>query len=119
MAAVALGITAIPEDFFREPTKRTVTLSEANHNISLGVSHQLGMHSQQANQPTQEERNQAMLNWYGDRSSLEDMEKALLGYESNIRLSGPQEKRRRLEEAYGDRSSVKHVRRAMQMYEVQ
>jgi hypothetical protein len=119
MAVIALSITAIPEDFFHEPTKRTVTLGEANRHISLGVANQLGQLSQQANQPTQEERNQAILNLYGDRSSLEDMEKALAGYQSDTRLTGPLERRRRLEEAYGDRSSLKHVRRAMQIYEVQ
>ena len=119
MAAVALGIAAIPEDFFNEPTKRTVTLGEANRRISLGVFNELGAQSQKANQPTQEELNQQMLNWYGDRSSLKDMENALAGYEVNAKLDGPQDRRARLEAAYGDRSSLKHVRRAMEMYEVQ
>jgi hypothetical protein len=119
MAAIALGIAAIPEDFFYEPTKRTVTLGEANRRISLGVVNELGLHSQKANQPTQEELNQQMLNWFGDRSSLKDMENALAGYEVNARFDKPQDRRARLEEAYGDRSSLKHVRKAMQMYEVQ
>jgi len=119
MAAIALGIAAIPEDFFNEPTKRSVTLGEANRRIYLGVTNQLGVHSQKANQPTQEELNQQMLNWFGDRSSLQDMENALAGYEVNARLDGPQDNRARLEEAYGDRSSLKHVRRAMEIYEVQ
>ncbi|KAF2686361.1 hypothetical protein K458DRAFT_416664 [Lentithecium fluviatile CBS 122367] len=119
MAAVALSIAAIPEDFFNEPTKRTVTLGEANRRISFGIANQLGYQSQQANQPTQEELNQALLNYYGSRSSLKDMEHAVEGYEANIRPTQAHEKRQRLEEAYGDRSSLKHVRRAMEIYEVQ
>lgn len=120
MAAVALGITAIPDDFFQERTKRTVTLGQANSRISYGISNELGFHSQQANQPSQEELNHQMLNWYGSRSSLQDMENAIAGYEVNTRIEdGPRTRRRMLEDAYGDRSDLKHVRRAMEVYEVQ
>jgi hypothetical protein len=119
MMAVALGISAIPEDYFSEPTKRTVTLGDANRRIYLGVTNELGRHnSQKTAQPTQEELNLQMMNMYGDRSSLADMENALAGYQG-VRLDGPQDRRARLEEAYGERSSLRHVRRAMEMYEVQ
>jgi hypothetical protein len=120
MMAVALGIAAIPEDYFNEPSKRTVTLGDANRRIYLGVTNELGRHnSQKTSQPTQEELNLQMMNMYGDRSSLADMENALAGYQVNAKLDGPQDRRARLEEAYGDRSSLRHVRRAMEMYEVQ
>jgi hypothetical protein len=47
MMAVALGISAIPEDYFSEPTKRTVTLGDANRRIYLGVTNELGRHNSQ------------------------------------------------------------------------
>lgn len=121
MAAVAIGMIYVPETVFIEPSKRTVTLDEANRFIGMGVDQQLSDHNRRANhgyQLTQEERNQAMLDSYGSRSSLDDMEKAIAGYEATM-PKGPVERRMALEDAYGDRSSLKHLRRAMQIYEVQ
>ncbi|KAF2448368.1 hypothetical protein P171DRAFT_428457 [Karstenula rhodostoma CBS 690.94] len=121
MAAVAFGMVYIPETVFVEPTKRTVTLDQANRSIGMGVAQQLSDHNRRAN-PTfalsQEERNQAMLDSYGSRSSLDDMEKAIAGYEATM-PKGPVEARMALEDAYGERSSLQHLKRAMQIYEVQ
>ncbi|KAF2638525.1 hypothetical protein P280DRAFT_491521 [Massarina eburnea CBS 473.64] len=122
MAAVALGITYLPEQFLYEPSKRSVTLDEANRRINYTMAAQLNQHNTRANPgyaPTQEERNQMMLNSYGDRSSLEDMEKAIAGYEANFVSKTEVEKRTELEEAYGDRTSLHHLKRAMSIYEVQ
>ncbi|KAF1968414.1 hypothetical protein BU23DRAFT_480200 [Bimuria novae-zelandiae CBS 107.79] len=121
MAAVAFGMLYIPETLFTEPSKRTVTLDEATRFIGMGVDQQLSDHNRRANHGyglTQEERNQAILDSYGSRSSLEDMEKAIAGYEAT-RPKGPVETRMALEDAYGDRSSLHHLRKAMQIYEVQ
>jgi len=122
MAAVALGITFIPDQLFYEPTKRTVTLGESNRRIVYTIAAHMDHQNHRANtgyQPTQEERNQMMLDSYGDRSSLEDMEKAIAGYEAGLRPKTEYEKKAALEEAYGDRSSLKNLRRAMELYEVQ
>ncbi|PVI06432.1 hypothetical protein DM02DRAFT_515041 [Periconia macrospinosa] len=122
MAAVALGITFIPDQIFYEPTKRTVTLGESNRRIVYTIAAHMDHQNHRANtgyQPTQEERNQMMLDSYGDRSSLEDMEKAIAGYEAGLRPKTEYEKKAALEEAYGDRSSLKNLRRAMELYEVQ
>ncbi|KAJ4355774.1 uncharacterized protein N0V89_003795 [Didymosphaeria variabile] len=121
MAAVAFGMLYIPDTLFMEPSKRTVTLDQANRFIGMGIDQHLSDHNRRANygyELTQEERNQAMLDSYGSRSSLDDMEKAIAGYEAT-RPKGPVEQRRALEDAYGERSSLHHLRRAMQMYEVQ
>lgn len=121
MAAVAFGMLYIPETLFIEPSKRSVTLDQANRFIGMGVDQQLSDHNRRANsgyELTQEERNQAMLDSFGSRSSLDDMEKAIAGYEAT-RPKGPVETRMALENAYGERSSLQHLRRAMQMYEVQ
>ncbi|KAF1961781.1 hypothetical protein CC80DRAFT_197708 [Byssothecium circinans] len=114
MAAIAIGITYLPENFLYEPSPRTVTLGEANRRITYTVAAHLNQHNTRANagyEPTQEERNQMMLNSYGDRSSLEDMEKAIAGYEANFQSKTEHEKRAALEEAYGERSSLKHLRK--------
>lgn len=121
MAAVAFGMLYIPETLFNEPSKRTVTLDQANRFIGMGIDQQLSDHNRRANhgyELTQEERNQAMLDSYGSRSSLDDMEKAIAGYEAT-RPKGLIEQRRALEDAYGERSSLHHLRKAMQIYEVQ
>lgn len=122
MAGVAVGMLFIPESLFVEPTKRTVTLGEANRRIDFSISHQLDEHNRRANlgfEPSQEERNWAMLDSYGARSSLEDMEKAIAGYEVSHKPQGRHERNMLLEEAYGERSSLKHLRKAMELYEVQ
>lgn len=112
----------IPEDLFDEPTKRTVTLGAANRHIDFSIAQQLGEHNRRANQgyqPSLEERNWAMLDSYGGRSSLEDMEKVIANYEDSLKPMGKLERNLMLEEAYGDRSDLKHLRRAMEIYEVQ
>ncbi|KAH7076016.1 hypothetical protein FB567DRAFT_563485 [Paraphoma chrysanthemicola] len=68
-------------------------------------------------EPTQEERNMMLLNMYGERSSLEDMERAIAGLDSQAKP--PMSKNQALEEAYGDKSSIKDLYRAMEIYEVQ
>lgn len=121
MAAIAIGMLYIPESLFIEPSKRTVTLDQANRFIGMGIDQQLSDHNRRANyayELTQEERNQAMLDSYGSRSSLDDMEKAIAGYEAT-KPRGPIERRMALEDAYGERSSLHHLRRAMEIYEVQ
>jgi hypothetical protein len=54
---------------------------------------------------------------YGERSSLEDMERAIAGIES--RVASQKDRNKILEEAYGDKSSLKDLEKAMQIYEVQ
>lgn len=122
MALLAMGITYAPEQLFYEPSKRTVTLGESNRRIVYTVAAHLNHQNTRANsgyEPTQEERNQMMLDSYGDRSSLEDMEKAIAGYEAGLRPKTEFEKKAALEDAYGDRSSLQNLRRAMSIYEVQ
>ena len=123
MAAMAFGMLYIPETLFIEPSKRTVTLDQANRSIGMGIAQQLGEHNRRANsgrvqELTQEQRNQAILDSYGSRSSLEDMEHAIAGYEAT-RPQHPHERRMALEDAYGERDSLHHLRRAMELYEVQ
>ena len=122
MAAIAFGITYLPEQLLYEPSPRTVTLGESNRRITYTVAAHLNQHNTRANagyEPTQEERNQMMMDSYGDRSSLEDMEKAIAGYEASFKSKTEVERRAALEDAYGDRSSLKHLRKAMEIYEVQ
>lgn len=83
----------------------TNALNEANRKVH------------QALEPTQEEKNMVLLEMYGERSSLEDMERAIAGIES--RVASAKDRNKILEEAYGDKSSLKDLERAMQMYEVQ
>ena len=54
---------------------------------------------------------------YGERNSLEDMERAIAGLE--VRATTQKDRNAALEAAYGDRSSIKDLERAMQIYEVQ
>ena len=58
-----------------------------------------------------------LMDSYGERSSLEDMERALAGLEA--RVESERSRNGRLEEAYGARESIADVRRAMMIYEVQ
>ncbi|KAH5407952.1 hypothetical protein HBI46_182570 [Parastagonospora nodorum] len=83
----------------------TNALNEANRKVH------------QTLEPTQEQKNMALMEMYGERSSLEDMERAIAGLES--KLASKKDKRAVLEEAYGDKSSLKDLERAMQLYEVQ
>ncbi|KAF2875052.1 hypothetical protein BDV95DRAFT_626597 [Massariosphaeria phaeospora] len=126
MVLVAIGTLYIPTSLYtpaRQPSRRTVTLGEANRNIGYAVSNALGHNNSEATknvQVTQEERNMMLLNAYGERSSLEDIERALAGLDtSTAKPTGPAERRRALEDAYGERKSLRDVERAMRIYEVQ
>lgn len=59
-----------------------------------------------------------LLDAYGARSSLEELEKAseMLGQETVV---DPKERNRRLMEAYGEKTSLRDLEKAMQIYEVQ
>lgn len=59
----------------------------------------------------------ALMDAYGERNSLEDMERALAGLDANHQA--PKDRNGRLEEAYGARETVRDLERAMKMYEVQ
>jgi len=122
MAAIALGIMYLPKHLLGSPvastTRRTVTLPVATASIGLGVTNALNEANRQAGmQVTQEQRNLALMDAYGERSSLEDMERALAGLDA--RLESQKSRSGRLEEAYGARESVRDLERAMQIYEVQ
>jgi hypothetical protein len=83
----------------------TNALNEANRKVHMTT------------EPTQEEKNMILLEMYGERSSLEDMERAIAGMEA--RLAAQKDRSKILEEAYGDKSSLQDLQRAMQIYEVQ
>lgn len=123
MAAIALGMIYLPKNFVSpsaQPTRRTVTLPAANANIGFGITNALNEANRKvhmAMEPTQEEKNMMLMDSYGERSSLEDMERAIAGLEA--RVMSQKDRNKVLEEAYGDRSSIKDMERAMQMYEVQ
>ncbi|PSN73886.1 hypothetical protein BS50DRAFT_566809 [Corynespora cassiicola Philippines] len=120
MAAIAVGMIYIPSSLFAPaPGRRTVTLDEANRQIGFSIMNHLDQHNKRANGMTQEERNQLLMEAYGERSSLEDMERAIAGLDEVNRRAGPNERNDVLEEAYGSRSSLKDIRRAMEIYEVQ
>ncbi|KAH7408553.1 hypothetical protein DE146DRAFT_675580 [Phaeosphaeria sp. MPI-PUGE-AT-0046c] len=83
----------------------TNALNEANRKVH------------QVLEPTQEEKNMALMEMYGERSTLEDMERAIAGIAA--KAASPKDRNKILEEAYGDKSSLKDLERAMQLYEVQ
>jgi hypothetical protein len=58
-----------------------------------------------------------LMDSYGERSSLEDMERAIAGMEA--KMTAKMDRRRILEEAYGDKASLADLQRAMELYEVQ
>lgn len=122
MAVIALGMIYLPKNFVSpasaQPNGRTVTLHAANANIGFGITNALNEANRKVQMaPTQEQRNMMLMDSYGERSSLEDMERAIAGLEA--RLMSEKDRNKVLEEAYGDRSSIKDVQRAMEMYEVQ
>ncbi|CBX97519.1 hypothetical protein IAQ61_007072 [Plenodomus lingam] len=122
-AAIAFGMLYLPKSLVSPAppaTRRTVTLPAATANIGFGVTTALDEANRAVHAPaqmTQEQKNLALMDAYGARNSLEDMERALAGLEA----SGASEKSRnaRLEEAYGARESIRDLERAMQIYEVQ
>jgi len=83
----------------------TNALNEANRKVHVAL------------EPTQEQKNQMLMDSYGERSSLEDMERALAGLEA--KLSSQKDRATMLEEAYGGRASIEDLQRAMELYEVQ
>jgi len=83
----------------------TNALNEANRKVHVAF------------EPTQEQKNQMLMDSYGERSSLEDMERALAGLEA--KLSSQKDRATMLEEAYGGRASIEDLQRAMELYEVQ
>ena len=102
-------------------SSRTInTLDAANRQIGFGITNALNEVNRKvhaAQEPTQEQKNMMLMEMYGERSSLEDMERAIAGIEA--RVANQKDKNQILEEAYGDKSSLKDLQRAMQIYEVQ
>ncbi|KAL5117586.1 hypothetical protein ACEQ8H_004479 [Pleosporales sp. CAS-2024a] len=96
------------------------TLDVANGHIGFGITNALNEVNRKVHEslePTQEQKNLALMEMYGERSSLQDMERAMAGLEA--KPASKKDKRAVLEEAYGDKSSLKDLERAMQLYEVQ
>lgn len=94
-------------------------LDAAICDIGLSITNALNEANRRAHialEPTQEEQNRSLLEMYGERSSLEDMERAIAGI--NARASKQKDKSKVLEEAYGGRGSLEDLERAMQLYEV-
>lgn len=123
MAVAAVGMMYIPTSLYlprAEPKPRSVTLDAANRHIGYSITTALNEANRAVHVPaelTQEQKNQALMDLYGERSSLEDMERAIAGMET--RATSQKDRNAALEAAYGDRSSIKDLERAMQMYEVQ
>jgi hypothetical protein len=113
MALIAVGMTLT--------SRRTIsTLDAANRHIGFGITNALNEANRKVHmalEPSQEEKNMILLEMYGERSSLEDMERAIASMES--RIASHKDRNKILEEAYGDKSSLKDLQRAMELYEVQ
>jgi hypothetical protein len=113
MVLIAVGTTMTSR-----PTVNT--LDAANGHIGFGITNALNEANRKVHmalEPTQEQKNMTLMEMYGERSSLEDMERAIAGLES--RAVSPKDRNKILEEAYGDKSSLKDLEKAMQLYEVQ
>lgn len=126
MALVAVGMMYLPEDLLTPPQRRTITLDSANRQIGFAITNALDQHNfrQSPVAMTQEEKTRMLLEAYGERSSLEDMERAFemmsLGtQEPAPRTMDANERNRRLLEAYGEKTSIRDLERAMEIYEVQ
>jgi hypothetical protein len=94
------------------------TLDAANQHIGFGITNALNEANRkvhQALEPSQEQKNMMLLEMYGERSSLEDMERAIASMEA--RTASQKDKNKLLEEAYGDKSSLEDLQKAMQLYE--
>lgn len=125
MALIAVGMIYLPDALFtstatRSQSPRTVTLDSANRTIGYAIANALSEanHTQKKRELTQLEKNQLLMDAYGSRSTLEDMEKAFEQMERAATMDAA-ERNSRLEEAYGERTSLRDVERAMQVYEVQ
>ncbi|KAF1833511.1 hypothetical protein BDW02DRAFT_377629 [Decorospora gaudefroyi] len=122
MAMIAIGMIYLPKNaiFSSSKPRRTLTLGDANANIGFGVTNALNEANRKVNatpQLTQEQKNQVLMDLYGERSSLADMERAIAGMDTKV--SSQKDRNRILEEAYGDKGSIKDLERAMELYEVQ
>jgi hypothetical protein len=133
MAAITLCMALFQSQFlsFSRPTRRLPkeTLDRANRQIGFAIANALEEHnlsrrraevveSVELLEVAQAERNRMLLEAYGSRDSLQDMEKAL-EMSAHTVVVDQRERNRRLLEAYGDKSSLKDMERAMQVYEVQ
>ncbi|KAH7117855.1 hypothetical protein B0J11DRAFT_441373 [Dendryphion nanum] len=125
MALIAVGMIYLPDALFTSPatttrSPRTVTLDSANRTIGFAISNALSETnlSQKKRELTQVEKNQLLMDAYGARSTLEDIEKAFEQMERAATMDSA-ERNSRLEDAYGERTSLRDVERAMQVYEVQ
>lgn len=119
MAAIAIGMKLYLSNSSQQ-SRSIVSLDAANRHIGFGITnalHEANRKVHMAIEPTQEEKNQQLMNLYGERSSLEDMERAFAGLETTT--ASAKDKAKLLEEAYGDRGSLKDLEKAMQLYEVQ
>lgn len=123
MAVAAVGMMYIPTSLYlprAESKPRSVTLDAARRHIGYTIGSDLNESNRAVHVPielTQEQKNQQLMDLYGERSSLEDMERAIAGLEA--RATSQRDRNAALEAAYGDRSSIKDLERAMQIYEVQ
>ena len=119
MAAIAIGMRFYLASSSQQ-SRSIVTLDAANRHIGFGVTnalHEANRKAHMASEPTQEEKNQLLMNLYGERSSIADMERAFAGLETTP--VSAKDRAKLLEEAYGDRGSIKDLEKAMQLYEVQ
>jgi Spy/CpxP family protein refolding chaperone len=117
MAAVAAGMIALQP---ASQPRRSLTLGDANANIGFGVTNALNEANRKVHgalELTQDQKNQILMDSYGERSSLEDMERAIAGLETKV--SSQKDRNKILEEAYGDKASLEDLQRAMELYEVQ
>lgn len=158
MALIAVGMIYLPQNLFStfissSPTTtplaiststsapsqrtRTSTLDTANSRIGFAIANALEDYNRRSpSQPLnlhelQEARNRMLLDAYGARNSLEDMERAFAMAGEELAKTGTgfldakeaavdeKERNRRLLEAYGDKTSLRDVERAMEIYEVQ
>lgn len=128
MALIAVGMMYLPRDFLAPPPQhhRTLTLDSANRQIGFAITNALDQQNRNESPVpiSQEEKTRMLLDAYGERSSLEDMERAfemtsLGAQEPTTRTMDPRERNRRLLEAYGEKTSLRDLERAMEIYEVQ
>jgi Spy/CpxP family protein refolding chaperone len=122
MAAVAAGMIYFPKSTVHSASqpRRQLTLGDANANIGFGVTNALNEANRKVHaalELTQDQKNQMLMDSYGERSSLEDMERAIAGLEAKV--SSQKDRNKILEEAYGDKASLADLQRAMELYEVQ
>jgi SHS2 domain-containing protein len=118
---VAIGAIYLPKStIFASKPHRPLTISDANANIGFNVTNALNEANRKAhaaNELTQDQKNQLLMDAFGERSSLADMERAVAGVEAKV--SSQKNRNQILEEAYGDKTSIKDLERAMELYEVQ